>query len=167
MSGIIEFLKTNTVAAFWIMAAIVFILTQLIKLPIKAATSKLNESTRKKVNSLILLLPFVFGIGIEYLYCAYIAGTPFDVVEGVILGGQSIAFYGIVERFFNVKVDNPYTTTEGQAVIESVKDSVSDGTLTSTEVAEVIQSATGTTSQEVASTTEDAELQNFLDAINK
>lgn len=186
MDAVINFLATNTVAAFWIMAAIVFIITQVIKLPIKAATKKLKESTRKKVNSIILLLPFAFGIGIELLYCQYITKTAFDIVQGIILGGQSIAFYGIIERFFSVKIANPYETEEGKAVLDAVNASVSDGKVTAEEITEVIETAapegeSGATikekikklftikkkSKEENNASESDALKNFLDNIGK
>ena len=142
MQTIISFLQDNTVAAFWIMAAIVFFITQAVKLPIKAATKRLKESTRKKVNSIILLLPFAFGVGIEVLYNKYITHDALDIVAGIILGGQSIAFYGIIERFFNVKIKNPYETDEGKVTLDAVNDAVSDGKVTGGEVADIITNVT-------------------------
>ena len=158
----------------WVMAIIVFLLTQVLKLPIKHFTKKIKvEKTRKAINSVILVLPFVLGCLFEFLYCRFIKKEAFDVVAGFLMGGQSIAFYGIFERFLGVKIENPYDTDEGKAVLDSVSDAVSDGTVTTDEIKDVAKTAiTGERKsakdkkkkKEADETPE--ELQKFLDGID-
>ena len=128
----------NRYYMIWIMAAIIFLLTQAIKLPIKHFTIRIKvERTRKAVNSVILLLPFALGCLFEYLYDIYVLKAVYDVAAGVILGGQSIALYGIFERFLGVKIENPYESEEGKAVIDEVNKAVADGTVTTGEIKEI------------------------------
>lgn len=112
----------NTTLMWWIMAAVIFILTQAIKQPIKKITQKIgngNELIRKKVNTVICIIPFVLGIIFDLFYSKY-SGKTFNIAEAIFLGGQSIAMYGIFERFFCIKIENPYNTEQGEKVIYEV-----------------------------------------------
>lgn len=50
----------------------VCILTMLIKFPIKKATSKLEESKRKLINSLIIIIPITLSFAISLIYCGIV-----------------------------------------------------------------------------------------------
>lgn len=111
------------------MAVIIFIITQLIKLPYKFFTKKTikNERARKIANAVILLIPFGLGVLAEFLYTTYYLHTAFTIIVGLGYGTASISLYGIIERFFKVKIQNPYETEEGKAVQELVENVTSDG----------------------------------------
>ena len=110
------------------MAVIIFACTQLLKMPIKFATSKIaNERVRKIVNGTILLIPFILGVVFDYVYCIAVTHNAFDVINGLGYGTAGISLYGVVERFFKVKVENPYETEEGQQAIELVNKIAEDG----------------------------------------
>lgn len=165
----------NRYYMIWIMAAIIFLLTQAIKIPIKHFTVKIKvERTRKAVNSVILLLPFAFGCLGEYLYDTYLMKTAFDVAAGFILGGQSIALYGIFERFLGVKIENPYDSEEGKAVLEKVDEAVADGTITTDEIKEIASASVNGKSKKTKKADKKAEtveetpdtLQEFIDGID-
>lgn len=129
-----EFLYNKDITV-WIMAVIVFAITFLLKLPIKALSKKAkNEQCRKAINSVILVIPFAIGMLVEWLYDTFIIKGVFDYVTGFLVGGQSIALYGVVERFFGVKVENPYETEEGKKVLEQIEEITEDGTVTTDEI---------------------------------
>lgn len=123
----------------WVMALLVFLLTQLVKLPIKVFTNKITvEKTRKMVNSTILLIPFALGCLLEFLYDHFVLQCVFDWMTGLILGGQSMAFYGIFDHFFGIKFTNELEEcAEGQAVLEAVEEAKADGVVTAEEVKEI------------------------------
>lgn len=110
------------------MALIIFLITQVLKLPIKVCTNKIkNERTRKIVNATILLIPFGLGVLFEFLYGAYLYPILFEGekliftgLTGLGYGTAGISLYGVIERFFKVKVDNPYNSEEGKAVTDLV-----------------------------------------------
>ena len=110
------------------MAVIIFIATQFLKLPIKFGTKHIkNERVRKIANSVILLIPFALGIALDFLYSTYILHTAFSIIAGLGYGTAGISLYGVVERFFKVKVSNPYDSEEGKAVTELVNEVSKDG----------------------------------------
>lgn len=111
-----------------LMAIIIFAVTQLIKLPIKHFTKKIsNDRKRKIVNSIILLIPFGLGVLLDFLYSTYYLHETFNVVIGLGYGSAGISLYSIIERTFKVKINNPYDTEEGKAVIHLVDEIVKDG----------------------------------------
>lgn len=121
-------LLDNEYFVFSAMAVIIFALTQVLKLPIKACTKKIkNERARKMVNATILLIPFLLGVLADFLYSTYYLHATFSVITGLGYGTAGISLYGVVERFFKVKVENPYDSVEGQAVIEFVEEIKKDG----------------------------------------
>ena len=104
------------------MAVVIFLLTQVLKLPIKFFTKKIKrERVRKIVNATILLIPFALGIVCDFLYSTYYLHTAFSIITGLGYGTAGISLYGIIERFFKVKTNNPYNSEEGKAVLELVK----------------------------------------------
>lgn len=117
-------LLINDWKVVWVMMAIlVFIFTNVCKIPIKHFTNKIsNERKRKIVNTTILLLPFLFAFVLNYIYCTFISkAVIFYVADCIRYAFSGIAIYGFVERFFKVKIDNPYETTEeGKNIVEGV-----------------------------------------------
>jgi hypothetical protein len=110
------------------MAVIIFACTQLLKMPIKLLTSKIaNERVRRIVNGTILLIPFILGVVLDYVYCTAVTHQAVNIINGLGYGTAGISLYGVVERFFKVKVENPYETEEGQAVVELVENVKEDG----------------------------------------
>lgn len=124
-----ELLLHNDYFVWCAMAVIIFGITQVLKLPIKCFTKKIaNERARKIVNATILIIPFVLGVLFEFLYSTYYLHSAFTVITGLGYGTASISLYGIVERFFKVKIPNPYETTEeGKAVTDLVESIQADG----------------------------------------
>ena len=118
----------NEYVVWCIMAIIVFAMTQICKLPIKYFTKRIkNERKRKIANATILLIPFILGVLLEFLYSTYVLKSTFSVISGLAYGTAGISFYGVVERFFKIKTVNPYETQEGQAVTGLIKDVTNDG----------------------------------------
>ena len=127
MEWLHELLK-NDYFVWCAMAVIIFALTQVLKLPIKACTKHIpNERVRKMVNATILLLPFMLGVLCDFLYQTYYLHGVFSVITGLGYGTAGISLYGVIERFFKVKVPNPYDSEEGKAVTELVEEVSKDG----------------------------------------
>lgn len=130
MEWVIELLK-NEYFVWCAMAVIIFALTQVLKLPIKHFTKKIkNERTRKMVNATILLIPFIVGVALDFVYSTYYLHCAFSLINGIGYGTAGISLYGVVERFFKIKVENPYDTEEGKAVVELVNEVSKDGDVT-------------------------------------
>lgn len=126
--GTIHQLLRNESFVWCCMAVIIFAVTQLLKMPIKACTKKIkNERVRRMVNATILLIPFVLGVLFDFLYCTYYLNTAFSIITGLGYGTAGISLYGVVERFFKVKTENPYDSEEGKAVTEFVEEVTKDG----------------------------------------
>lgn len=136
---VIKQLLSNEYFVWCAMAVIIFLVTQVLKLPIKAATKHIkNERTRKIVNATILLIPFGLGVLFEFLYTTYYLHTVFTVITGLGYGTAGISLYGVIERFFKVKVNNPYETTEeGKAVQELVEKVQEDGKIDEQDISAV------------------------------
>lgn len=115
-------LLTNRYFVVAVMAIVIFFATQLLKMPIKHFTHKLeNERIRRMVNATILLIPFILGVVFDLLYSTFVTHTAFSVIVGLGYGSAGISLYGTVERFFKIKISNPYEETEeGKAVVEAV-----------------------------------------------
>lgn len=124
MNGVLKTLLSNEYFMLCAMAVIIFLITQILKIPIKHFTKKIKNARLKKiVNSTILLIPFAVGLIAELLYSTYYLQIGFVGVTGLGYGAAGISLYGIVERFFKVKIDNPYETTEeGKAVKEFIEE---------------------------------------------
>lgn len=127
MEWFFELLK-NDYFVWCAMAVIIFALTQVLKLPIKACTKHIkNERVRRMVNATILIIPFALGVFADFLYSTYYLQTAFTVITGLGYGTAGISLYGAIERFFKVKTDNPYETEAGKAVTELVEEISKDG----------------------------------------
>ena len=126
--GFIHSLLKNDYFVWCAMAVIIFALTQVLKLPIKACTKHIkNERIRRMVNATILIIPFAVGVLADFLYSTYYLHTAFTVITGLGYGTAGISLYGAIERFFKVKTDNPYETEAGKAVTELVEEISKDG----------------------------------------
>lgn len=129
-----EWLNTllhNTYFIWCVMAIIIFALTQLVKLPIKHFTNKItNERARKIVNTTILLIPFALGVLFEFLWSTFYLKEAFSGIIGLGYGTTAISIYGIIERFFKIKIENPYDSEEGDVVKELVQNVAEDGKIT-------------------------------------
>ena len=112
-------LLNNAYFVWCAMAVIIFLVTQIIKMPIKHFSSKIeNERKRRMINATILLIPFAIGVALDFAYSTYVTHTAFTVIAGLGYGTAGISLYGVIERFFKVKIDNPYDCEEGEAVVE-------------------------------------------------
>ena len=127
MEWVFELLK-NEYFVWCAMAVIIFALTQVLKLPIKACTKHIsNERVRRMANATILLIPFLVGIALDFIYATYYLHGAVSILNGLGYGTAGISLYGAIERFFKVKVENPYDTKEGKAVVELVGEVSKDG----------------------------------------
>lgn len=118
----------NEVIMFGFFSAIIFGLTQGLKIPLKMWTNKItNEKVRKRVNAVILIIPFALGILFDVLFSYLYLHDVFDVITGLGYGTGSIALYNIVERFLGVSLENPYETKEGKDVTDLVHSVSKDG----------------------------------------
>lgn len=130
MQWLIDIINNNCFVCL-AMAVIIFCVTQVLKLPIKFGTKHIkNERVRKIVNSVILLIPFGLGVLLNFLWYTYYLHEAYQmssIMVGLGYGTAGISIYGIVERFFKVKVSNPYDTEEGKAVTELVESVTADG----------------------------------------
>lgn len=119
-------LLNNETFVWGAMSLIVLILSQLLKLPIKALTEKCikNETVRGRVNVTIMLIPLALGILADYLFCSLYLHVPFDIMEGVKIGGTAISLYGMLEGLFKGK-----KSKETEQLTELVKDISKDGKL--------------------------------------
>ena len=126
--GWINDLLHNAYFIWCVMSFVIFGLTQLIKLPIKYFTNKIQvERVRRIVNTVILLIPFAFGILFEFLWATFYLHEAFSVLTGLGYGTTAISLYGIIERFFKVKIPNPYDSEEGESVSELAEEIAKDG----------------------------------------
>jgi archaellum biogenesis protein FlaJ (TadC family) len=120
------------------MAVLIFVATQFIKMPIKHFTKKIkNERGRRIANISILLIPFALGVLFDYLYCTYVIYSTYSILVGLGYGSAGISLYGAIERFFKVKIDNPYNTVEGKLVTDLVNDVCADGQVNKADVDKV------------------------------
>lgn len=109
------------------MAVIIFLTTQLLKCPIKWGTKHIkNERARRIANATILLIPFALGVTADFLYSTFILHTAGSILTGLGYGTAGISLYGVIERFFKVKIPNPYDSVEGEAVTELVDEVTKD-----------------------------------------
>lgn len=110
------------------MAVIIFFVTQLLKMPIKHFTAKIGDERKRHIaNATILLIPFALGIAFDFIYSTYVTHTAFSIIVGLGYGTAGISLYGVIERFFKVKIENPYECEEGEAVQELVGAVAADG----------------------------------------
>lgn len=115
-----EQLLNNTEFMWGAMSLIVLILSQLLKLPIKALTEKLikDKTVRDRVNVTIMLIPLALGILADYLFCTLYLNVTFNIIEGIKIGGTAVTIYGFLETLLKGKKSNE--TTETLHLVETV-----------------------------------------------
>lgn len=123
----------NEMAVLGLMSVLVFLLTNLLKMPIKHFTAKLkDEILRKRFNTFILLIPFVVGVLLDYVYCTlYLHAIP-SLLTGISYGTAGIALYNTVSQISaknGIKIENPYDSKDGKAVEELGKQIVENATI--------------------------------------
>ena len=107
---------------------VIFALTQLLKMPIKHFTNKIeNQRIRRIVNITILIIPFALGVGCEFVYSMFVYFDAFELGVGIAYGSSAVFAYSIVERFLKVKLPNPFATEEGKAFLQLVDTVSEDG----------------------------------------
>jgi uncharacterized membrane protein YagU involved in acid resistance len=113
----------------FVMPIIIFLITNVLKLPIKALTTKLisNETTKKRVNTIICIIPFALGIVFEIVYCTHYLNEAYSIIRGLNYGTNTILLYHIFEHNFKTKIYNPFETEQGQEVMELVEEITADG----------------------------------------
>lgn len=116
-------LLNNETFVWGIMAVIVFLLTNVIKIPIKHFTKRIkDEQKRRAVNSVILIFPFLLGLALDFAYSTFYLHTSFSILTGLGYGTAGISLYGVIERFFKVKIPNEWEDTEeGKKVVQEVE----------------------------------------------
>lgn len=125
------------------MAVVVFGLTQILKIPIKAATKHIaNDKKRGIVNLVILIIPFALGLLAEYLFDVLYLHNSFTGIAGLQYGSASLLVYGIFEKIakktgIEIKLDNPLDTEEGKAVQELVEKVQEDGKIDKSDISAV------------------------------
>lgn len=119
----LELLKNETFV-WGAMSIIVLLLSQLLKLPIKAITKKTikDKTVRDRVNAVIMLIPLGLGVLADYLFCTLYLGIPFNVAEGIQLGTTALTTYSVFERLIKGNVSK-----ETQATIELAENIAKDG----------------------------------------
>lgn len=84
---------------FWTVMAGVVLLTQAIKLPVKALTKKIpNDALRQKVNLVILVIPV--GLGLLASWLLTYAGYEFLYNAGIVWGVTSTVIYELATKAF-------------------------------------------------------------------
>ena len=130
MEDYIMYLVNNFSLEFFLMSLIVFVLTIIIKIPIKNATSKLEENKRQAVNSVIILIPLLLSFVANLIY--------FLIVEKNVLSLEyvscalsvfvmSISIYLIVSRIVKIVrgvMSGKVTLQEVGVAIENVTQSL-------------------------------------------
>lgn len=130
MEDYIMYLVNNFSLEFFLMSLIVFVLTLIIKIPIKKATSKLEENKRQAVNSVIILIPLLLSFVANLIY--------FLIVEKNVLSLEyvscalsvfvmSISIYLIVLRIVKIVrgvMSGKVTLQEVGVAIENVTQSL-------------------------------------------
>lgn len=125
------------------MAAIIFGLTFLLKLPIKALTKNhsKNERARKIKNVIIVLIPFLLGLLAEFLYSCLYLHISFIGIKGLSYGAGAISLYAAISQFFKqklgIELDNPIDTEEGKAVQDLVEKVQKDGKVDKSDISAV------------------------------
>lgn len=126
----LNFLLHNSYFVSCSMAVIIFGLTEFLKLGIKHFTNKISDETvRKRVNTVILLIPFILGVLFDFIYSTYYLQVTFLGINGLGYGAAGVSLYNVIERFFKPNAENPYNSEEGKAVTKLVEDIAQDGVI--------------------------------------
>lgn len=124
-----DFLKVicaNEVLIWWIMAAIVLILSQALKQLIKIFTRKISdEGTRECVNQTIILIPVGLSYLILWLYKTFYLHAPMDYQEATLLASSATMIYASVEPFYKkLKAKIKKDTSDGKVTPDEISETV-------------------------------------------
>lgn len=119
----IQKILENDKVVWFAMAFIVFLMTQIAKLPIKAITKRFvkDSNIKARINAIIMLIPIALGIFAQWCYCYYI-DVAFHVIEGANIGGVAIVIYSLFEKM--IKGDNSQLTKDTKRLFNDI---MSDG----------------------------------------
>lgn len=119
----------NTLSDFsfdvFIIAFIVFTLTNITKHPIKKVTNKFKESKRLAVNSIIVLIPFTLSIIVTISYYGIIDNIWFSIkhIQSIINSWLlSLSIYAIYERIKLIVKNVVKGKTDEELIKETEKD---------------------------------------------
>jgi len=115
------------------MGFITFLLTLILKLPIKKATAKLQENKRKAINSVIILIVIGVSFGVAELYCGlylkdWLTHSIYKLAISVYL--ISILIYATFTRIIvickglfsgKIRIKDVYTKEQIKAIKQNVK----------------------------------------------
>ena len=116
MEWLVELLN-NEHFVWGVMSVLIFAFTQVLKLPIKHFTKKIeNERFKKIANISILVLAYGIAVLLDFLFAHFYLHTDLNLMRAFYSWSGSSAVYSFIERFFGKKVENEHETAEGQAV---------------------------------------------------
>lgn len=107
MENEILFNLQNITLEIAVMSFVVFALTMVIKIPIKRATSKLEEAKRKSYNTLIILIPLVLALLACFVY------------YGLVFGGNCFEY--VLKNFITVYILATFIYAVYQRVVIVIK----------------------------------------------
>lgn len=133
MNDFIVNLNTISLEVF-VGALIVFLLTMLVKLPIKKATAKFDENKRKAINTVIVFIPLILSVVLCVGYYLMLGKKLY--FESIITNGLSVyvlslSIYAIFARLWVIiksviSGKKSINSTEIKAEIDEVKNSVTN-----------------------------------------
>ena len=133
MNDFIVNLNTISLEVF-VGALIVFLLTMLVKLPIKKATAKFDENKRKAINTVIVFIPLILSVVLCVGYYLVLGKKLY--FESIITNGLSVyvlslSIYAIFARLWVIiksiiSGKKSINSTEIKAEIDEVKNSVTN-----------------------------------------
>ena len=133
MNDFIVNLNTISLEVF-VGALIVFLLTMLVKLPIKKATAKFDENKRKAINTVIVFIPLMLSVVLCVGYYLVLGKKLY--FESIITNGLSVyvlslSIYAIFARLWVIiksviSGKKSINSTEIKAEIDEVKNSVTN-----------------------------------------
>lgn len=120
---------TNITKESLILSFLVFVLTMLIKKPLKTITSKLSEDKRKAINTIILLIPLCISLILSLIGKVMFKNLwQANVLETASTSWiLSLTIYGIVERILIIvkgmkSNEMDFVCEEGKELVEDIKD---------------------------------------------
>lgn len=120
---------------YWATLCAIVGLTQLAKLPIKHFTNKIkNETTRQRVNLVIMIIPFALAMGASAAYM--LLGYDFSVEVGLTWGFASQVLYEFIAKIFARVKDGKEITEE--TITDDFKESVENAKTAEKEFEELV-----------------------------
>lgn len=125
---------------FWGALVGVILLTQIVKLPIKAITSKIaNNDLRQKVNTIIMFVPI--GLGLAMSWGLTFAGYEFVFEAGLVWGTFSQVIYEFVTKVFK-RIKNGEDVTS-ETLADDLNDARDDAQDVVDEFQSIVKQVTG------------------------